>query len=336
MEIGGVFVRKYIIKRILISIVILFFVAFIIYALMRCLPTSYIENMARQKSMQPGSKSFDEWMEQLTAMYNMDKGIVYGFFAWIGQMFRGEFGDSWFYTVPVIQKFNSSIWISFWMGLVAMVLELIIAIPLGVIAATKQYSKTDYTISLPTFFFASLLKLLFSVKLGWFDLFGLTGRNYEQLSAMGQFLDKAHHLVLPIVTLVVISVGSLMRYTRTNMLEVLNADYIRTARAKGLNEKTVIYHHAFRNTLIPPGHHRGRLSAGPLLRRPHYRDPLLHPRHRLCFLSGHGGRRHPLLHVLSHVPGHSDAGGQPDLGYPLCRGRSPRAHLVRREEDRYV
>ena len=251
--------RKYIIKRILISIVILFFVAFIIYALMRCLPASYIENMARQKSMQPGSKSFDEWMEQLTAMYNMDKGIVYGFFAWIGQMFRGEFGDSWFYTVPVIQKFNSSIWISFWMGLVAMVLELIIAIPLGVIAATKQYSKTDYTISvlalagisLPTFFFASLLKLLFSVKLGWFDLFGLTGRNYEQLSAMGQFLDKAHHLVLPIVTLVVISVGSLMRYTRTNMLEVLNADYIRTARAKGLNEKTVVYHHAFRNTLIP-------------------------------------------------------------------------------------
>ena len=251
--------RKYIVKRILISIVILFFVAFIIYALMRCLPASYIENMARQKSMQPGSKSFEDWMEQLTAMYNMDKGIFYGFFAWLGQMLRGEFGDSWFYTVPVIEKFHSSIWISFWMGLVAMVLELILAIPLGVVAATKQYSKTDYTISvlalagisLPTFFFASLLKLLFSVKLGWFDLFGLTGRNYEQLNAMGQFLDKAHHLVLPIITLVVISVGSLMRYTRTNMLEVLNADYIRTARAKGLDERTVIYHHAFRNTLIP-------------------------------------------------------------------------------------
>lgn len=259
MEIGGVFVRKYIVKRILISIVILFFVAFIIYALMRCLPASYIENMARQKSMQPGSKSYEDWMAQLTAMYNMDKGIFYGFFAWLGQMLRGEFGDSWFYTVPVIEKFHSTIWISFWMGLVAMVLELILAIPLGVVAATKQYSKTDYTISvlalagisLPTFFFASLLKLLFSVKLGWFDLFGLTGRNYEQLNAMGQFLDKAHHLVLPIITLVVISVGSLMRYTRTNMLEVLNADYIRTARAKGLDERTVIYHHAFRNTLIP-------------------------------------------------------------------------------------
>jgi peptide/nickel transport system permease protein len=95
------------------------------------------------------------------------------------------------------------------------------------------------------------LKLVFSVNLGWFDLFGLVGRNYEQLDAMGQFLDKAHHLVLPIVTLVVLSIGSLMRYTRTNMLEVMNADYIRTARAKGLDEHTVIYKHAFRNTLIP-------------------------------------------------------------------------------------
>ena len=251
--------RKYILKRILISIVILFFVGFLIYALMRCLPTSYIENMARQKSMQPGSKSFEEWMAQLTTMYNMDKNIIPGYFAWLGNALRGEFGDSWFYTVPVLEKFNDCIWLSFAMGGIAFMLEVLIAIPLGIIAATKQYSKADYTISilalagisLPTFFFASLLKLVFSVKLGWFDLFGLVGRNYNQLSAWGQFLDKAHHLVLPIVTLVVISVGSLMRYTRTNMLEVLNADYIRTARAKGLSERKVVYHHAFRNTLIP-------------------------------------------------------------------------------------
>ncbi|MGN0667618.1 MAG: ABC transporter permease [Angelakisella sp.] len=251
--------RKYILKRILISIVILFFVGFLIYALMRCLPTSYIENMARQKSMQPGSKSFEEWMAQLTTMYNMDKNIIPGYFAWLGNALRGQFGDSWFYTVPVLEKFNDCIWLSFAMGGIAFLLEVLIAIPLGIIAATKQYSKADYTISilalagisLPTFFFASLLKLVFSVKLGWFDLFGLVGRNYNQLSAWGQFLDKAHHLVLPIVTLVVVSVGSLMRYTRTNMLEVLNADYIRTARAKGLSERKVVYHHAFRNTLIP-------------------------------------------------------------------------------------
>ncbi len=258
-QIGGLSVRKYIIKRILISIVILFLVSFVIYALMRCLPTSYVEAMARQKSMQPGSKSFEEWMEQLTHMYNLDVGIIPGFFKWLGQMLTFKFGDSWLWTKPVTEVFNNCVWISFFMGLIAFVLQIIIAIPLGVIAATKQYSKTDYVISvlalagisLPTFFFASLLKLVFSVRLGWFDLYGLTGRNHEQLSAFAKLLDMGHHLVLPIVTLVVISVGSLMRYTRTNMLEVLNADFIRTARAKGLSERKVIYHHAFRNTLIP-------------------------------------------------------------------------------------
>ncbi|MCR4710123.1 MAG: ABC transporter permease [Clostridiales bacterium] len=251
--------RKYIIKRLIQSLIILFFVAFIIYALMRCLPTSYVEAMARQKSMQPGSKSYEEWLAQLSAMYNMDGSIVSGFFQWLGQMLRGEFGDSWKWTVPVTQKFHETVWLSFVMGLISFILELIIAIPLGVIAATKQYSKTDYAISvialagisLPTFFFASLLKLVFSVKLGWFDLYGLVGRNYDLLSPMGQFMDKANHLVMPIITLVVISMGGLMRYTRTNMLEVLSADYIRTARAKGLSERKVIYHHAFRNTLIP-------------------------------------------------------------------------------------
>ena len=251
--------RKYILKRLLMSVGILIMVSFIIYVLMRCLPTSYLETVARQKSMTPGSKSFEEWMQQLSATYGMDKGILPGFVTWAGRAIRGDFGDSWKWTVPVVEKFRDSVWISFVMGAVSFVLELVIAIPLGVIAATKQYSKSDYVItvvalagiSLPTFFFASLLKLLFSVRLGWFELNGLVGRNYAQLSAVGKLGDRAWHLVLPVVTLVVISVGSLMRYTRTNMLEVLNADYIRTARAKGLSESKVIYHHAFRNTLIP-------------------------------------------------------------------------------------
>ncbi len=251
--------HKYILKRLIYSVIIFFFVMLIIYVILRCLPTSYIERVALQKSMQPNSKSYEEWMAQLTAMYGMDKGYLIGYFNWLGNFFTGNFGDSWFWTVPVVEEFQQTIWLSFIMGVVTMFFELIIAIPLGIIAATKQYSKTDYTISilalagisLPTFFFASLLKLVFSVKLGWFDLFGLVGRNYAQLDAWGKFLDKAHHLVLPIVTLVVLNIGSLMRYTRTNMLEVLNADYIRTARAKGLSERKVIYLHAFRNTLIP-------------------------------------------------------------------------------------
>ena len=250
---------KYVVKRILLSIVILFFVSLIIYTIMRCLPTSYIENVARQKSMQPNSKSYEEWMAQLEVSYGMDKGIIAGFFLWLGQALQGKFGDSWNFTVPVIQKFKETIGISFWMSAISMILEWAIAIPLGIIAARKQYSHTDYAISiiaiacmsLPTFFLIALLKLVFCIKLGWFDLVGVTGRNYARLSSWGQFWDRAYHLVLPIVTLVLISIGSLMRYVRTNMLEVLNADYIRTARAKGLSEKKVIYKHAFRNTLIP-------------------------------------------------------------------------------------
>lgn len=250
---------KYILKRLLISVLILLLVALIIYALMRSLPTSYVEAVARQKSQQPGAKSYEEWLNQLNEMYNMNGNIFVGFWTWLTNVFQGNFGDSWHYTVPVLDKFNDTIWVSFIMGAISFFFEVIIAIPLGVIAATKQYSKTDYVvsiialagISLPTFFFASLLKLVFSVKLGWFDLFGLTGREHDMLSTGGQILDYANHLVMPVVTLVVVSMGSLMRYTRTNMLEVLNADYIRTARAKGLSERKVIYHHAFRNTLIP-------------------------------------------------------------------------------------
>ena len=251
--------RKYVVKRILLSVLILICVTFIIYGLLRCLPSSYVENMAMQLSSKPGAKSYDEWLGQLNASYGLDKGIIPGYFTWLGDAIQGKFGDSWKYTVPVTQKFGETIWLSFIMGLISFALELVIAIPLGIIAATKQYSRTDYAIttfslvgiSLPTFFFATLLKLFFSVKLGWFDLYGLVGRDYAQLSSWGQFWDKANHLVLPIVTLVIVSVGSLMRYTRTNMLEVLNADYIRTARAKGLSEHKVIYRHAFRNTLIP-------------------------------------------------------------------------------------
>ena len=250
--------KKYIIKRLLWSLVILFIVSFLLYILMRSLPTSYLEQIARQKSQQPGSKSFEEWMQQLEATYGMDKGIVPGFFAWLGKAVRGDFGDSWKYTVPVTQKFREVVGISFIMSLIVMVLEMLISVPLGIIAATKQYSWEDNMISivalagisLPTFFTASLLKLVFSVKLQWFDLSGLVGRNHDILSPSGKNLDIALHLVLPILTLLIASIGAYMRYMRTNMLEVLNSDYIRTARAKGLSERRVIYHHAFRNTLI--------------------------------------------------------------------------------------
>ena len=251
--------RNYVIKRILLSFVILFCVTFIIYVMMRSLPSSFAENMGLQLSQAPGAKPYQEWLDQLNAAYGLDKGILPGFMTWLSSAVRGQFGDSWKWNVPVVQKFQEVIGLSVVMGGISFVVSMIIAVPLGILAATKQYSRTDYVItavalvgiSLPSFFFATLLKLLFSVKLGWFDLYGLVGRDYAQLSSWGQFCDRANHLVLPIITLVIVSIGSTMRYTRTNMLEVLNADYIRTARAKGLSEHVVIYKHAFRNTLIP-------------------------------------------------------------------------------------
>lgn len=250
---------KFILKRVMMSVVLLFFVSLIIYGIMRCMPTSYVETQAMQLANKPGAKSYSEWVAQLNAQYGLDTGVLQGYFTWASKAVHLDFGDSWYWNQPVLSKFGSVIWYSFALGLITFILEIVIAIPAGIAAARKQYSITDYTvtvvaligISLPSFFFATLLKYIFSIKLGWFDLYGMVGRNYQNLSSFGKIMDMGAHLVLPVITLTVVSVGSLMRYTRTNMLEVLNSDYIRTARAKGLSEKRVINHHAFRNTLIP-------------------------------------------------------------------------------------
>lgn len=252
--------RNFIIRRVLLGIFIVIFGALIVYSVVRSLPSSYVETIARQRADNPlSTKTYQEWIDQLNAVYGLDKGIIPGFADWLGNAARGNFGDSWHYGIPVTQKFNDVVWISFIINVITFLVEILIAIPLGIIAARKQYSKTDYAItvfalmgiSLPTFFLATILKYVFSIKLGWFDLYGLTGRFFNSMNSWEQFLDKAYHMVLPIITLTMLSIGGLMRYTRTNMLEVLNSDYIRTARAKGLSEKVVINKHAFRNTLIP-------------------------------------------------------------------------------------
>ena len=251
--------KKFVLKRVLISIVLLFFVTMIIYGIMRCMPTSFVENKARELTQKPGSKTYQEWKEQLDEAYGLDSGVVQGYCHWASQAVRGQFGDSWYWNKPVLDKFAEVIWYSFALGLASFILEIIIAIPAGIAAARRQYSALDYTItvialigiSLPSFFFATILKWVFSIKLGWVDLYGIVGRMHDQMSPIGQILDMAQHMILPTITLSIVSIGSLMRYTRTNMLEVLNADFIRTARAKGLSENRVINHHAFRNTLIP-------------------------------------------------------------------------------------
>lgn len=188
--------------------------------------------------------------------------ILKGYFSWIGKMCKGDLGTSFKYEKPVAQVIRENMWISFAIALIATILQFLIAIPLGVSSATHQYSARDYLVtvftmiglSLPTYFFAAIVIKVFAVDLGWLPVSGLVDSGTYPATFAGTMAkvgSMARHLVLPIFVSVILSLGGLMRYTRTNTLEVLNADYIRTARAKGLSEKTVVYKHAFRNTLIP-------------------------------------------------------------------------------------
>ena len=256
---------KYIVKRLLISIVVLLGVSIIIYSLVRMMPNNYLDLKFASK-IQSGDMTLEQ-LEAFKVQYgisdNSFTGIVTGYFKWLGNMLKGDLGTSFKYELPVAEVISSNMWVSFAIAVIATILQFAIAIPLGITSATHQYSKRDYAvtvftmigIALPTYFFAAIIVKVFSVQLGWFPSSGLisAGAVYTDDFAgfMAKLLDMAHHLVLPIACTVILSLGGLMRYTRTNTLEVLNADYIRTARAKGLSEKKVIYHHAFRNTLIP-------------------------------------------------------------------------------------
>lgn len=225
------------------------------------MPGDFITNKFMQMVIdgKMSEKEFNRLLEVYGLADRSFWGILKGYFTWIGNVFQGDLGRSFKYEDSVSTIIVENMGISFGIAFAALILEFIIAIPLGVKAATNQYGVVDYSASvlsmigtaLPTFFFAAICIQLFSVQLGWFPVNGLTSTLPSDATEWTRFWDKIWHLVIPVFIMVFLSVGSLMRYTRTNTLEVLNADYIRTARAKGLSEGKVIYKHAFRNTLIP-------------------------------------------------------------------------------------
>ncbi len=225
----------------------------LLYGIARSVPGDYVSNITA------GNQNITPEMEQkMRELYGLDKGIIEGYISWLGDALHGDFGTSFKFQQPVVEVIKKNMAPTLALAGISMILEILIAIPFGIIAARRQYSVTDYTIvaialmgiSLPSFFFASVLRSIFSVKLGWLPVSGmLTARmNYQ---GWDLFMDYAKHFALPIIVFVITGVGGLLRYTRTNMLEVLSADYVRTARAKGLPEVKVIGKHAFRNTLIP-------------------------------------------------------------------------------------
>lgn len=245
--------KQYILKRVLISFVVLFGVSILLYSIARAVPGDYVSNITA------GNQNITPEMEQrMRELYGLDKGIVEGYISWLSDALHGDFGTSFIYQRPVVEVIKDYMLPTLALAGISMIFEILLAIPFGIIAARKQYSMTDYTIvaialigiSLPSFFFASVLRRVFSIGLGWLPLSGMvTARmNYQ---GWDLFVDLAKHFTLPIIVFVITGVGGLLRYVRTNMLEVLSADYVRTARAKGLPEYKVIGKHAFRNTLIP-------------------------------------------------------------------------------------
>lgn len=257
---------KYILKRIGLAILILFGVSLILYILIRCMPINFVEDRIAAMG-QGGSVISEETKQKMYEMYGLADssfwGLIKGYGTWLWSLVRLDLGTGFLSGASVLNDISSRMGVSFSIAFIAIIFEYLIAIPLGVTAATHQYAIRDYVvtilvmigISLPSFFFGRVIQNLFSLQLGWFPFSGLIDGTTVGEPGIGfyfqHFGDYLYHIILPIIVMVVLSIGGTMRYMRTNMLEVLNSDYIRTARAKGLKESKVIYKHAFRNTMIP-------------------------------------------------------------------------------------
>lgn len=243
--------KQYIIRRLLQMIPTLIGISIIVFAISAMVPGDYITakvtpNMTYEK------------MEQLRQIYGLDKPVVERYFTWAGNMLKGNMGDSLQHKQPVGKVINNYVWNSFVIAFFSLIFSWLIAIFAGVFSAKFQYSLFDKLVtlfiflcmSLPSFFIGLLLIYGLSLHLGLFPVGGMTTAG---LNATGwaYIKDVAHHMFLPTLVLTMLSTGSLTRYFRTSMLEVIRQDYIRTARAKGLKERTVIFKHALRNALLP-------------------------------------------------------------------------------------
>jgi peptide/nickel transport system permease protein len=243
--------RQYIVRRLLQMVPVLIGISLVLFLTLKLAPGDALSG-----AMNP--KLSAERKAEIRHQMGLDKPSIVQYAYWAKNAVQGNFGESYYFMKPVSKVMNDYMWNSFLLALVSFVLSIIISIPIGVISATRQYSKIDngFTIfaligiSMPSFFFGLLLIKWLAVDIQLFPVSGMAtpGTTATGLAYAG---DVAYHMVLPLIVLTLGSVASLMRYTRSSMLEVIRQDYIRTARAKGLREKVVIYRHALRNALIP-------------------------------------------------------------------------------------
>lgn len=242
--------HRYLIRRLLIMIPVFIGVSMIVFALIHTTPGDPFISMLDQKI--PAEQK--EAMLREIGYYD---SLPVKYVKWAGRALKGDLGYSIAYREKVTElmarRLNNTLLLSF----TALFLSTIIAIPIGVISATRQYSWFDYLvtflalvgISIPAFFFALGAIKLLAVDLKLFPISGIETIG-AQLTGWKRILDILHHMVLPLGVLTFIQTASLMRYTRSAMLEVMREDYIRTARAKGVKERHVIYKHALRNAMI--------------------------------------------------------------------------------------
>lgn len=237
---------KYILKRILIAIPVLIGITIIDYAIM-CLAGSPLE-------MLQGPRVSEAAIEAKKIALGLDQPIYVQYFVWLEQLLHGNMGYSIKSYESVAASIGSHIGPTLLLMGVSMIVSLLISVPAGIYSAVKQYSKGDYAIvtasflgsSIPSFFLSLLLIYIFTVKLGLLPSSGMT-----TLGTDGGFLDVAVHMIMPVAVLAFSMAGSNIRYIRSSMLEILQQDYLRTARAKGIGHKKVIYKHALRNALVP-------------------------------------------------------------------------------------
>lgn len=242
---------KYILKRIIQTIPLLIMVSLISFFIIRLSPVDPLAELKLNPSISP------ETVQKERQRLGLDKPIIVQYGKWAFSFIRGDLGVT-STGEKVSQKLKERIPNTLLLTSIVIFLTWLVGVPLGIIAAVRWKSKTDRILTvltsigmaIPSFFFAILL-LMFAVKTGWFPIGGLTSPNFADMTFCGKFLDIAYHLFLPVFVLFTISLAGLQRQMRANMLDVLDSDYVKFARAKGLSENVVIYKHALRNAINP-------------------------------------------------------------------------------------
>jgi len=242
---------QYLLRRLLISIPVLLGITIATYLIISVAPGDPVTAMINPEaaaSLGPG------WVEQQRAALGLDKPIPVRYALWLKEVARGNLGFSYKDRQPINQTIATRLWPTLKLMGTALGIALVIAIPLGILSAVKQYSLLDYlatisgfaAISIPSFFLSLAAIYVFSLKFGWLPSSGM-----NTVGAPASLGDSTKHLILPALILGLGEAAPLIRYTRSSMLEVIRQDYVTTARAKGLNERAVIWRHALRNALIP-------------------------------------------------------------------------------------